>query len=414
MKDKYPTTRGLLIVILSLLTSIFVIKNYRTYLYNEKIRKNLKLSLVNGSYIEYGDKINPLDLVEEVTYGEISKMPTNIDTTKVGPTRLTYQLTKEDVSKEISLLVEVKDTKKPVIKIEKEIVTIGIGEVYDFKNNVLSVADEVDGELVYNKGELTNGTYIIKSNLNNKMPGTYQVNVRALDKNNNLEVKSFDIKVINKSKTIFKNNIVTIYTGNNYNINNNILKVIDSSNNILSIINKGNGYYKVSSNLNINKSGSYKVNVEIFDKYNNKAVFSYSIVVKEKPIVRVVNHSVNVDSNMLINNAKKYLGYKYVYGGNSPSTGFDCSGFIQYVFSISGVYIGRTTKDQLYAGNSVSRNEMKPGDILVWSDRRDGSPTHTAIYIGNNQMIHAANQKLGVEIRQINNWNGRIISIRRV
>ncbi len=414
MKDKYPTTRGLLIVILSLLTSIFVIKNYRTYLYNEKIRKNLKLSLVNGSYIEYGDKINPLDLVEEVTYGEISKMPTNIDTTKVGPTRLTYQLTKEDVSKEISLLVEVKDTKKPVIKIEKEIVTIGIGEVYDFKNNVLSVADEVDGELVYNKGELTNGTYIIKSNLNNKMPGTYQVNVRALDKNNNLEVKSFDIKVINKSKTIFKNNIVTIYTGNNYNINNNILKVIDSSNNILSIINKGNGYYRVSSNLNINKSGSYKVNVEIFDKYNNKAVFSYSIVVKEKPIVRVVNHSVNVDSNMLINNAKKYLGYKYVYGGNSPSTGFDCSGFIQYVFSISGVYIGRTTKDQLYAGNSVSRNEMKPGDILVWSDRRDGSPTHTAIYIGNNQMIHAANQKLGVEIRQINNWNGRIISIRRV
>lgn len=414
MKDKYPTTRGLLIVILSLLTSIFVIKNYRTYLYNEKIRKNLKLSLVNGSYIEYGDKINPLDLVEEVTYGEISKMPINIDTTKVGPTRLTYQLTKEDVSKEISLLVEVKDTKKPVIKIEKEIVTIGIGEVYDFKNNVLSVADEVDGELVYNKGELTNGTYIIKSNLNNKMPGTYQVNVRALDKNNNLEVKSFDIKVINKSKTIFKNNIVTIYTGNNYNINNNILKVIDSSNNILSIINKGNGYYKVSSNLNINKSGSYKVNVEIFDKYNNKAVFSYSIVVKEKPIVRVVNHSVNVDSNMLINNAKKYLGYKYVYGGNSPSTGFDCSGFIQYVFSISGVYIGRTTKDQLYAGNSVSRNEMKPGDILVWSDRRDGSPTHTAIYIGNNQMIHAANQKLGVEIRQINNWNGRIISIRRV
>lgn len=414
MKDKYPTTRGLLIVILSLLTSIFVIKNYRTYLYNEKIRKNLKLSLVNGSYIEYGDKINPLDLVEEVTYGEISKMPTNIDTTKVGPTRLTYQLTKEDVSKEISLLVEVKDTKKPVIKIEKEIVTIGIGEVYDFKNNVLSVADEVDGELVYNKGELTNGTYIIKSNLNNKMPGTYQVNVRALDKNNNLEVKSFDIKVINKSKTIFKNNIVTIYTGNNYNINNNILKVIDSSNNILSIINKGNGYYRVSSNLNINKSGSYKVNVEIFDKYNNKAVFSYSIVVKEKPIVRVVNYSVNVDSNMLINNAKKYLGYKYVYGGNSPSTGFDCSGFIQYVFSISGVYIGRTTKDQLYAGNSVSRNEMKPGDILVWSDRRDGSPTHTAIYIGNNQMIHAANQKLGVEIRQINNWNGRIISIRRV
>lgn len=84
----------------------------------------------------------------------------------------------------------------------------------------------------------------------------------------------------------------------------------------------------------------------------------------------------------LISYAYKFLGTPYVWGGTTPS-GFDCSGFTQYVFRQFGYSIGRTTYDQIYAGKSVSRSEMKPGDLVFTH------AGHVGIYLGNNQFIHA-------------------------
>ncbi|NFO19370.1 peptidoglycan hydrolase, partial [Clostridium botulinum] len=82
--------------------------------------------------------------------------------------------------------------------------------------------------------------------------------------------------------------------------------------------------------------------------------------------------------------ARQYLGTPYVYGGTSPS-GFDCSGFVQYVYrNAAGISLPRTTYDQIGVGSRVSQDQLQPGD-LVFPDAG-----HVGIYIGGGQMIHAS------------------------
>ncbi len=84
----------------------------------------------------------------------------------------------------------------------------------------------------------------------------------------------------------------------------------------------------------------------------------------------------------LLNYAYQFQGVKYVYGGTTPS-GFDCSGFTQYVFGKFGISIGRTTYDQIGAGRAVSQSEMQPGDLVFTH------AGHVGIYVGNGNFIHA-------------------------
>jgi peptidoglycan endopeptidase LytE len=83
--------------------------------------------------------------------------------------------------------------------------------------------------------------------------------------------------------------------------------------------------------------------------------------------------------------AKKFIGIPYKYGGSSPKTGFDCSGFTSYVYKHFGVKLPRSSRDQLKVGTSVSRSNLKPGDLVLF-----GNPVHhVGIYVGNDQYIHA-------------------------
>ncbi len=93
----------------------------------------------------------------------------------------------------------------------------------------------------------------------------------------------------------------------------------------------------------------------------------------------------------LITEAEKYLGYPYVWGGSSPSTSFDCSGFVCWVFKNSGVYpLGRTTAQGIYNQCAViSSSEAKPGDIIFFKGTYNTSDvSHVGIYVGNGMMIH--------------------------
>ncbi len=94
----------------------------------------------------------------------------------------------------------------------------------------------------------------------------------------------------------------------------------------------------------------------------------------------------------IVEYAKNFLGVPYVYGGSSPS-GFDCSGFVQYVYRYFGVSLPRTSYSQMYSGYAVSTSELQPGDILVF---RGGG--HVGIYVGDNMYIHAPNSGRTVSI----------------
>lgn len=99
--------------------------------------------------------------------------------------------------------------------------------------------------------------------------------------------------------------------------------------------------------------------------------------------------------------ALQFLGYRYVYGGASPS-GFDCSGFTSYVYKQFGYKLNRSASDQLDNGTPVSRNELQPGDIVIFKKGNSSKrATHVGLYIGNNQFIHASTAKVGVIISRM-------------
>lgn len=100
----------------------------------------------------------------------------------------------------------------------------------------------------------------------------------------------------------------------------------------------------------------------------------------------------NADYLQLIAEAKKYIGMPYVWGGSTPETSFDCSGYVCWVFNETGLYdLGRTNAQGIYdACEKISREEAKPGDLIFFQGTHEVNwpVTHVAIYVGNEYMLH--------------------------
>ena len=124
--------------------------------------------------------------------------------------------------------------------------------------------------------------------------------------------------------------------------------------------------------------------------------------------------SADVNVSGLIAEAKKYIGTPYKWAGTSPS-GFDCSGFLQYVFKQEGMSIPRTVATIWADGNfkTVSASNRQPGDIVFFETYKSG-PSHAGIYLGGGEFIHAGSSR-GVEISSLSNsyWNPRYIGTKR-
>ncbi len=98
----------------------------------------------------------------------------------------------------------------------------------------------------------------------------------------------------------------------------------------------------------------------------------------------------------IVENAMQYVGDKYVHGGNSLETGTDCSGFTMLIMAQYGYSISRTPSGQYSsAGRSIDYSEIQPGDIICYTSN-GSSCTHVAFYIGDGQIVHAANSRKGV------------------
>jgi cell wall-associated NlpC family hydrolase len=108
--------------------------------------------------------------------------------------------------------------------------------------------------------------------------------------------------------------------------------------------------------------------------------------------------------------AKRFLGVRYVYGGSSPRSGFDCSGFVRYVYAHFGIALPHSSYAQFGDGRRVSRRSLHPGDLVFF----DGLG-HVGLYVGDGRFIHAPHSGTRVRIETLAGWYGsRFVGARRL
>ena len=103
------------------------------------------------------------------------------------------------------------------------------------------------------------------------------------------------------------------------------------------------------------------------------------------------------------NLAEQYVGSPYRWGGTSPA-GFDCTGFVMWLYGQFGVDLPHNEAGQLASGTRVSPDELQPGDILVFANTYRGGLSHVGVYVGDGQFVHAADERHGVTVSNL--WDG--------
>lgn len=102
----------------------------------------------------------------------------------------------------------------------------------------------------------------------------------------------------------------------------------------------------------------------------------------------------------LIQLAEQYIGTPYQWGGESPKTGFDCSGFVQWLYGQQGITLPRTTYQQVKVGQGVPKANLRPGDILFFEPTKAG-PAHEGLYIGGGKFIESPHTGASVRISSL-------------
>lgn len=292
---------------------------------------------------------------------------------------------------------------------------------------IVEIGNIISEEEIKNMIPLTNGNNI---KLENNVPknnlgettkvGKYNYYIVYVDKERKISkiISQSEIEIIDTVKPVIvlKENEYTFNYGATININD-IAKCIDLSECTLSF----------DKSIDTTKSGIQEVKIIAIDEGNNQTEETIKIKILDKPQKNpVFNNYYNYgsiknmnDNNNLINSklsyndkinlrnelieyAKKFLGYPYVYGGNSLTNGTDCSGFTKLIYANYNYLLPRSSYSQAYIGYQINENEILPGDLVVYhySGRIGG---HVGIYIGDGKMIHAGTSKTGIAISPLLN-----------
>jgi cell wall-associated NlpC family hydrolase len=108
-------------------------------------------------------------------------------------------------------------------------------------------------------------------------------------------------------------------------------------------------------------------------------------------------------ASRVLRTADSYVGVKYVWGGNTPREGFDCSGFTKYIFAKYNVTLPRTSREQVRVGRAVAADfgSLRPGDLMMFAEPGEAI-SHVAIYVGDGKIIHSASSVGGVGYTDLN------------
>jgi cell wall-associated NlpC family hydrolase len=122
----------------------------------------------------------------------------------------------------------------------------------------------------------------------------------------------------------------------------------------------------------------------------------------------------------VLETADQYIGIPYTWGGNTPASGFDCSGFTKYVFAKQGIQLPRTSREQARAGQGVALDfaAFLPGDILLFAEPNEAI-SHVAIYVGDGRIIHSSSALGGVNYLDLRGDGGAwyvqsMVAVRRL
>jgi len=118
----------------------------------------------------------------------------------------------------------------------------------------------------------------------------------------------------------------------------------------------------------------------------------------------------------LINNAMQLIGVRYRWGGNSPQSGLDCSGFVRYVFNDTfGFLLPRKSAQMSKVGLEIGKEELRPGDLVFFNTMRHAF-SHVGIYVGDNKFIHAPSRGKSIRVDDMTKvyWEKRYNGARRV
>lgn len=199
-------------------------------------------------------------------------------------------------------------------------------------------------------------------------------------------------------------------------------EMIDSlvKNSQVSIIEELDGWYKIKIGNQIGYVSSKYISDKKLEETTSRGSTSRNENVSEMPEQEQpqedTTSTTTSSGTAVVEYAKQYVGYKYVSGGTSPATGFDCSGFTTYVFKHFGVTLNRVSRDQIKNGVAVEKSNLQPGDLVLFNGESNKTIGHVGIYVGGGEFIHAANPKEGVKITALSSsyYKTRYVGARRV
>ena len=150
-------------------------------------------------------------------------------------------------------------------------------------------------------------------------------------------------------------------------------------------------------------------------------VFAQSLTESEpqplpKSFASTVSTAVVDKTETLINNAMQLIGVRYRWGGNTPQSGLDCSGFVRYVFNDTfGFLLPRKSSQMSKVGLQIRKDELQPGDLVFFNTMRHAF-SHVGIYLGDNKFIHAPSRGKSIRVDDMTKvyWEKRYNGARRV